>query len=132
MTEIPQDRSVLRDIVVDAVNAHDLELLTQADGIDFPDELVDRMRRVFERRPRTMLTRADLRGSPVAAVWMPDREERYVQVGHLEFVVDEDGSAYVEAVTGPVPGIVSEAPPGLRVAEWESAQLADTGEGWWV
>jgi hypothetical protein len=131
MEPIPAGPDELRDVVVEAVNARDLEILSLPEGIDVPVDLRTRLQRVIERSPRTMLTRGDLSGDPVAAVWVPDRGERYVRVGHLEFSI-EDGTARIVPVLERHPDVIAEAPPGLTVAEWESTDLADGGEGWWV
>ena len=119
-----------RDLVVESVNARDPDLLSLAVAT-LPHTLVDRLGLLSERQPRLMLTRGEVNAEPVAAVWLPDRNERYVQVGYLEFDLAGDG-ARMTAVERPHPDLVAEAPAGFEVAEWESADLADSGEGWWV
>ncbi len=131
MTDRPIGVDGLRDLVVEAINSRDPGVLELADGIEIPDDLSDRLMEIFERHPRTMATRGDLRGRPVAAVWLPDRNERYVNLGHLEVDI-EDGNARIVAVAERDPDLVPEAPAGFEVAEWESTELADSGEGRWV
>lgn len=121
----------LRDVVVESVNARDPDLLTLADDVVMRNGMGDRLEQILERWPRLLLTRADLGGRPVAAVWLPDRNERYVRVGHLEFEVD-GGQAHMSVVAQRNPDVVAEAPAGLEVAEWESGDLVDSWGDWWV
>ncbi|MGA7271580.1 MAG: hypothetical protein WB239_10955 [Acidimicrobiia bacterium] len=121
----------LRDVVVESVNARDPDLLTLADDVVMRNGMGDRLEQILERWPRVLLTRADLEGRPVAAVWLPDRNERYVRIGHLEFEVD-GGGAHMSVVGERSPDVVAEAPAGLEVAEWESGDLADSWGDWWV
>jgi len=121
----------LRNLVVEAVNAGDLDLLREAAVPALPAGFVDRLAGVAGRWPRLMLTAGDLAGTPVAAVWLPDRQERYRPVGHVEFTIEADRPS-VAVVDGVDPDLIAEEPPGLRVAEWESARAADRGEGPWV
>lgn len=120
----------LRDVVVESVNARDPDLLSLADGIVIRNGMGDRLEQILERWPRALLTRADLGGRPVAAVWLPDRNECYVRVGHLEFQVDD--GAHMVVVPERNPDVVAEAPAGLEVAEWESNELTDSWADWWV
>lgn len=77
------------------------------------------------------MTRGDIGDRPVAVVWMPDQNERYQQVAHVVMVPEETG-AHTELVEGVDPEMVAESPPGLTVAEWESALEIDHGDGRWT
>lgn len=57
---------------------------------------------------------------------MPNRNERHEKVGHVE-VVPEEGKPYTELVEEIDPSLIAEDPPGLTVAEWESARELDRG-----
>ncbi len=121
----------LRDVVVESVNARDPDLLSLADDVIIRDGMGDRLEHILERWPRALLTRGDLAGRAVAAVWLPDRNERYVRVGHLEFEI-EAGGARMIVVPERDPDVVAEAPAGLEVAEWESSELIDSWDDWWI
>lgn len=116
----------LTNVVVEAVNSRDPSLLEQ---VDLPDvgALKQTIQTMDERWPRMMMTRGDLRGRPVGVVWMPDRNERYRRVAHLEVVPEEEGPEPT-LVEGADPDLVSEDPPGRTVAEWESTNSTDTGD----
>lgn len=117
----------LRDIVVESINAKDPDLLSLADDIDIPPAMVDDVIEIMERWPRVMLSRGEIDRQPVAAVWAPDSDGFYAPAGHLEFQI-EDNTARVELVPGTHPDLISEAPAGLEVADWEDAGAV--GEGW--
>lgn len=119
----------LRNVVVEAVNARDPKLVEQA--MADTDDLKRTIETMDERWPRMMMTRGDLDGRPVGVVWMPDRNEQYRQVAHLEVVID-DGEPEATLVEGVAPSLVAEEPPGRSVAEWESATEVDRGEGRWI
>lgn len=119
-----------RNLLVESVNARDPDLLRQSDVPDV-DTLIETIRTMNERWPRMMLTRGELGAAPVAAVWMPDANERYRRVGHVVVQPEEDG-AHVEMVPDPDPDLVAEEPPGRTVAEWESAVEVDEGDGRWI
>ena len=120
----------LRNVIVDSINARDPEFLERVE-VEGISTLEDEIETLNERFPRLMMTRGDLADRPVAVVWMPDRKERYQKVGHLEVIPEEDGP-HTEIVEGVDPGLVAEDPPGLTVAEWESAREMDRGEGLWT
>lgn len=120
----------LRNVVVESVNARDPKLVEQADVAD-PDDLKKTIQTMDERWPRMMMTRGDLDGRPVGVVWMPDRNERYRQVAHVEVVADE-AEPMATLVEGVDDSLVAEEPPGRSVAEWESAIEVDRGEGRWI
>ena len=120
----------LRNLIVEAVNARDPNLLGQAD-LDDSKALTETVRVMDERWPRMMMTRGDLNGRPVGVVWMPDRNERYRQVAHIDIAID-DGLPETSLVEGVDPDLVAESPPGRSVAEWESAVEVDHGEGRWI
>lgn len=117
-------------VIVEAVNARDPKLAGELD-IAAPDALEETLQQLDERWPRLMLTRGDLDGSAVGVVWMPDRNEAYRKVGHVE-LRPEDDTRPLEIIEGPRPGLVAEEPAGRRVAEWESGDAMDRGEGPWV
>ena len=120
----------LTNLVVEAVNSRDPGLLKQADVPD-SEALRQTVRIMDERWPRMMMTRGDLDGRPVGVVWMPDRNERYRRVAHLEIVPEEDGPepTLVERAD---PDVVSEDPPGRTVAEWESSIDTESGDSRWI
>src|SRR5690606_22931062 len=111
----------------EAVNAKDPDMFTLADDVDIPDDMIDRALDVMERWPRLMLGRGEIGLEPVAAVWVPDDDDRYALVGHLTFHIDH-GVARLEVVDELDPELTTAPPPGLEIAEWESA--AGVGEGW--
>lgn len=129
MARVTTGRDGLRDIVVEAVNAKDPDLLTLADDIEVPTETMDTFLEIMERWPRAMLSRGQVGDEPVAALWVPDSEGLYAPAGHMEFYI-ENGTARVELLAGNHPDLVSEAPAGLEVADWEGAGAV--GEGWVV
>ncbi|HEX6222211.1 MAG TPA: hypothetical protein VF115_14055 [Acidimicrobiia bacterium] len=57
--------------------------------------------------------------------------ERYRRVAHVEILLEEDGP-HTEFVEGADPAVLAEEPPGLTVAEWESAEQADNGDLTWT
>ena len=120
----------LRNALVESVNARDPELMGE---VDLPDasEVEATIETINERFPRVMMTRGDLDDRPVAVIWMPDRNERYRRVAHVEILPEADGP-HTEFIEGADPGIVAEDPPGLTVAEWESTEQTDGGAGDWV
>lgn len=126
MARVTTARDAFRDIVVEAVNAKDPDLLSLADDIEVPPITMDSFLEIMERWPRVMLSRGQIGNEPVAALWVPDSESLYAPAGHLEFHIEE-GTARVELVAGTHPDLVSEAPPGLEVADWEDAGAV--GEG---
>ncbi|MDX1691796.1 MAG: hypothetical protein R3290_12315 [Acidimicrobiia bacterium] len=121
--------SRIRDRVVEAVNARDPSLL---EGIEFREPFEDRLVRIQDRWPRLMMTRGHLAGDPVAVTWIPDTDERYVRTGHVEFVDDPDDGVHVSVVVGADPDLVTEAPAGSRVAEWESTKEIEGARADWV
>lgn len=129
MARVTTGRDGLRDIVVEAVNAKDPDLLSLADDIEVPSTTLDTFLELMERWPRAMLSRGQIGNEPIAALWVPDSDGLYALAGHLEFYIEE-GTARVELLAGSHPDLVSEAPPGLEVADWEDAQAV--GEGWVV
>lgn len=124
----PED---LRNLVVEAANARDPQLIELA-GLADLDTLRRTLEVIDERWPRLMMTRGDVGGTPVAVVWMPDAHERYRPVAHIEVAVVPGGTGHLTLVDGVSPDLVTEEPPGLRVAEWESATAFDRGEDRWV
>lgn len=120
----------LRNVLIQSVNARDPELL---DEVDHPDlsTLEETIQELNERWPRLMMTRGDIEDRPVAVVWLPDQTERYQQVGYVELAQDENG-AHTDLIEGVDPALIAEDPPGLTVAEWESALEIDHGEGRWT
>ncbi len=120
----------LTNVVVEAVNSRDPALIDEA---DLPDSraLRETIRTMDERWPRMMMTRGDLNGMPVGVIWMPDRNERYRRVAHMEVVPDEDAPT-ATLVDGADPDVVSENPPGRTVAEWESANENESGDSRWI
>ncbi|MFP3914336.1 MAG: hypothetical protein ACLFWM_05635 [Actinomycetota bacterium] len=122
MASLTTGRSGLRDVVVEAVNAKDPDLLALAEDLRFPPETIDALLDLMERWPRLMLSRGDLDGQPVAAVWVPDTEGAYGPGGHVEFYIEE-ATVRLALVPEAHPRLVSEAPPGLEVAEWEDIDL---------
>lgn len=120
----------LRNVVVEAVNARDPKLIEEAD-LPETQSLEETIQTLGERWPRMMMTRGDLEGRPVGVVWMPDRNERYRQVAHVE-IVNEANGPDTTLVEGVAPSLVAEDPPGRTVAEWESAIEVDRGEGRWT
>lgn len=129
MARVTTGRDAFRDIVVEAVNAKDPDLLSLADDIEIPPTTMDTFLEIMERWPRAMLSRGQIGDEPIAALWVPDSEGLYAPAGHLEFYIEE-ATARVELLAGTHPDLVSEAPPGLEVAEWEDAGAV--GEGWVV
>lgn len=129
MARVTTGRDAFRDIVVEAVNAKDPDLLSLADDVEVPVSNMDTLLEIMERWPRAMLSRGQIGNEPVAALWVPDSEGFYAPAGHLEFDI-EDGTARIEMLAGTHPDLVSEAPPGLEVADWEDAGAV--GEGWVV
>lgn len=120
----------LRNVLVESVNARDPELIDDID-IEGISELVATIETLNERFPRLMMTRGDLEDRPVAVIWMPDQRERYEKVGHVE-LIPEEGGPHTELVEEVEPSLIAEDPPGLTVAEWESAREIDRGEGRWT
>ena len=120
----------LRNIVVETVNARDPELLDEA-GLADSEALTETVQIMDERWPRMMMTRGDLDGTPVGVVWMPDQNERYRRVAHIDITIDE-GVPDASLVEGVDPDLVAESPPGRSVAEWESEIEVDQGEGRWI
>lgn len=120
----------LTNVVVEAVNSRDPELIEQA---DLPDtEALRRTVQIMDERwPRMMMTRGELQGRPVGVIWMPDRNDRYRRVAHLEIVPDEDAPE-ATLVEDANPDVVSESPPGRTVAEWESSYDDETGDSRWI
>lgn len=127
MARVTTGRDGLRDIVVESFNAKDPDLLSLADDIEIPPAMVDDILEVMERWPQVMLGRGEIAGEPVAAVWAPDSDGMYAPAGHLEFYI-EGVTARFELVPGTHPELISEAPPGLEMADWEDAGAV--GEGW--
>lgn len=127
MAQVTTGRGDLRDIVVESVNAKDPDLLSLADDIEIPPAMMEDILEVMERWPRVMLSRGQVGAEPSAVVWAPDSDGMYAPAGYLEFYI-EDGSGRVELVPGTHPDLISEAPPGLEVADWEDAGAV--GEGW--
>lgn len=122
----------LRNVIVEAANARDPELIEQTGLSDaVAAALEETIQTMDERWPRMMMTRGDLEGRPVAVVWMPDRNERYRRVGHIEIVNGQE-SPEVTLIEGVDASLVAEQPPGRTVAEWESAIEVDRGEGRWT
>lgn len=128
MAKVTTGRDAFRDIVVEAINAKDPDLLSLANDIDVTAAM-ETFLELMERWPRIMLSRGQIGDEPVAALWAPDSEGLYAPAGHLEFDL-ENGTGRVELLTGSHPDLVSEAPPALEVAEWEDAGAV--GEGWVV
>lgn len=120
----------LRNALVQSVNARDPQLMEE---VDLPDTsgVEETIETINERFPRVMMTRGDLDDRPVAVVWMPDRNERYRRVAHVEILPEENGP-HTEFVEGADPDIVAEDPPGLTVAEWESTEQMDSGASDWI
>jgi hypothetical protein len=121
----------LTNVVVEAVNSRDPELLEQAELPSNTEALKESIQTMDERWPRLMMTRGDLHGRPVGVIWMPDRNERYRRVAHMEIVPDEDAPK-ATLVEGPEPDLVIEDPPGRTVAEWESSDDDVTGGSRWI
>ena len=120
----------LRNVLVESVNAQDPELIGDVD-VPNPSELEEIIEVINERFPRVMMTRGDLDNRPVAVVWMPDRNERYRRVAHVE-ILPEEGGPHTEFVEGADPAVLAEEPPGLTVAEWESTEQTDSGDANWT
>ena len=120
----------LTNVVVEAVNSRDPSLIDQAD-LPETGTLKETIRTMDERWPRMMMTRGDLNGAPVGVIWMPDRNERYRRVAHLEIVPDEN-APQATLVDGADPDVVSENPPGRTVAEWESVKETESGDSRWI
>lgn len=120
----------MRNLLVDALNARDPELLSQP-GVPNAEAIGEVVATMNERWPRMMMTRGDIDGDPVAVVWSPDEAEQYQQVAHVE-IAAEDEAFDISFVDGVAPNLVSEDPPGRTVAEWESTSQLDRGEGRWV
>ena len=120
----------LTNVVVEAVNSRDPALIDQA---DLPDTgaLKRTIQTMDERWPRMMMTRGDLNGTPVGVIWMPDRNERYRRVAHMEIVPDED-APQPTLMERADPDIVTESPPGRTVAEWESSNDTESGDSRWI
>lgn len=127
MARVTTEQDAFRDVVVEAVNAKDPDLLSLADGIEVPSSTMDTVLDIMEGWPRSLLSRGEIGTQPVAALWVPDSDGLYSPAGYLEFYV-EDGSARIELMDGTHPDLVSEAPPGLEVADWEGPEAV--GEGW--
>ena len=117
-------------VIEDVENATDKNMDGQQENKD-TDELEETLQKLAGRWPRIMSERGDLDGSAVGVVWMPDRNEAYRKVGHVE-LRPEDDTRPLEIIEGPRPGLVAEEPAGRRVAEWESGDAMDRGEGPWV
>jgi hypothetical protein len=75
-----------------------------------------------------MMTRGDIGDRPVAVLWMPNRNERYEKVGHLE-VIPEEGGPHTELVEEIDPSLIAEDPPGLTVCRVGECPRARPGRG---
>ncbi len=124
-------RGEVRDVVVEAVNARDFALVREHLGDDAAERLREPLLRVRERWPRLIMSRGDLKGDPVAAVWLPGRRETYVQVGHVEFAKDNADGPRLELFPGVHKDLVAKQ-PGPNVAEWESMEQLDSGGDDWI
>ena len=108
----------LTNLVVEAVNARDPGLIDDLD-VPRPKLLTERIETIQQRWPRLMMTRGDIAGRPVAAIWMPDQHEVYQPVAHVEVTLDGD-DPYMTVIEGRDPNLVAEEPASRSVAEWES------------
>lgn len=123
----------VRNLFVDAVNARDVERLDEHLEPEHAEEIRSELRVLNERWPRLMLTRGDRGTEPVAAVWLPDSNERYRRAGSLDLRFDDsDRILGIEFIEGIDPGILAEAPSPPQVAEWESLSEITEGEGDWI
>lgn len=108
----------LRDLVVEAVNSGDLDLLSLAEDVVITQPLIERMIDLCQRRPQLLLTTGVLEERPVAAVWRATPRGEYEQIGHLEVSVS-GSSVSVTCVTTPVPGLAADPPPEWEFVEWD-------------
>lgn len=123
----------VRNLLVDAVNARDIERLEGHLEAEHAEDVRNELRALNERWPRLMLTRGDRGTDPVAAVWLPDTGEHYRRVGALDLRFDDaDRILGLDFVEGIDPGILAEAPSRAQVAEWESMSEITAGEGDWI
>jgi hypothetical protein len=120
------NREDLTSLIVEAVNARDPGLI---EDLDVPrSELVtDRIEIIQERWTRLMMIRGDIEDRPVAVIWMPDSNEVYQPVAHVEVNLDGD-DPYMTVIEGKDPDLVAEEPGKRTVAEWESVSELE-GEG---
>ncbi len=112
---------VTEDLVtafVETFNAHDFDGLNEllADGaeirgiVEEADTPVGVLEQFRLRSPWLSLARAELGLDPVAAMWVPDQNERYVVVGFMSFEAAGNQIARIELVDT-VPGdLLSENP----------------------
>lgn len=116
----------LTNLIVEAVNARNPDLIADL-GVPEPELLTDRIENLQERWPRLMLSRGDIEDRPVAVVWMPDSNEAYRPVAHIEVTLDGD-DPYMTIIEGRDPNLVAEEPANRKVAEWESSgEIEDDG-----
>lgn len=108
----------LTNLVVEAVNARNPGLIDEVD-VPEPQLLTERIETIQQRWPRLMMTRGDIEDRPVAVVWMPDANETYQPVAHVEVTPDGD-DPYMTVIEGKDPDLVAEEPASRKVAEWES------------
>ncbi len=139
--EPPGDLENREDAFIEFFNSRDVdaiaELLTDDVSAEIfngysKEDTVEGLRDFFVRNPRTILTRGELEGTPVAALWMPDVEEKYALVGYLDMTDTKDGIDHIAYVDEADPDLYAEEPGGYQVAEWESHLEMDSGEGDYV
>lgn len=117
----------VRDLMIEAVNSGDLDLLFLAEDVLITEPLIERMIELCQRRPRILLTEGVLEERPIAAVWMAGRSGRYERVGHLEISVCGERVS-VTCMPTLVPGVVAAPPPEWEVAEWEDGLIEESKE----
>jgi hypothetical protein len=118
----------LRDVVIESVNARDPDLLDLADEVVIRNGMGDRLAQILDYWPGALLTRGELRGRAVAAVWLPDGDGCYVRMGHLEFQI-ENGHADMLIVAEHSFAVEAEAPVGREVTQ-RSRRLEDSWVDW--
>ncbi len=136
---IDSDLESLRDELIDAFNARDLDLVLDlvADDVelphvtgDGPDVLAEELEAIWERSPSAMLTRAFFEGRPCAVAWILDDDAGWDRATLLCFDADDGLITLLEMADDPeaLAEVVCEEPDGDEAEEGSTWVEWDAGE----
>jgi hypothetical protein len=125
------------DEFVDLLNARDLDgiadLVTAEvtsdlfDGVG-GDGTVEGFAGVLRRYPQLVATRGEDGNQPIVALWIPDEQDRYRLMGHLELSTEDELIDRITYVDTPGSDLLLEEPDPDEMAEWQDWKEWDTGE----
>lgn len=139
------DLETLRDELVDAFNARDLDavLALVADDLECPDlggegaaAFAGALTDIWDRSPGAIITRAFLDDAPCAVAWMPDEEGCWSRAGLLVLDGDDDQIRLVELVddADALDRATADDPTGEELeegsdwGEWDSGEATEPGD----